>query len=274
VQQRFRTSVDLLVGEPWSQAAMQAKEQGLAAPMREQVDSAALEFFENLLSMKVLEFVHDIRRTLGSSGVIERDAVLEGAATQDEVDRAFPQLVGSHLEMQSPALEFSKMLCHLVSLDPQLLPPLSRLRRNLFKLLGVREFATEAQFVPPSLHYVLPDVVCEFCGHCCDFDLFSDSEWTCECCEAPYDREAIEYRLVQIVQRRGLAYQAQDLHCAKCQQVKRSSLGSRCERCAGPFAVRQGQEKAGAGLAVFENIAKHYEMPWLAEVLTWLTSAS
>lgn len=98
--------------------------------------------------------------------------------------------------MHSPALEFSKMLCHLISLEDQFQPYLARLRRNLFKLLGVREFAAEAQFVPPSLHYVLPDVVCEFCGHCRDFDFYRNPEWTCECCNVPYDRDAIEYRCV------------------------------------------------------------------------------
>ena len=73
------------VGEPWSQAAIRAKETGLSAPPKEQIDAAAVNFFEELLSLKVIEFVDDIQRTLGSSGAFERNAVLEGAASQDEV---------------------------------------------------------------------------------------------------------------------------------------------------------------------------------------------
>lgn len=99
-------------------------------------------------------------------------------------------------QMQSPALELSKMLCHLIGLEEQLLPHLSRLRRNLFKLLGVREFASEAQFESPSLQFVLPDVVCDFCGHCRDLDFYRNPEWACENCDVPYDRDAIECRLV------------------------------------------------------------------------------
>lgn len=96
--------------------------------------------------------------------------------------------------MQSPALEFSKMLCHLISLEEQMSPYLVRLRRNLFKLLGVRDFSLEAQYVPPSLQYVLPDVECEFCGHCRDLDFYRNPEWSCECCNVPYDLDAIENR--------------------------------------------------------------------------------
>eukprot|EP00966_Prymnesium_polylepis_P214295 4962660-Prymnesium_polylepis.1 len=60
-----------------------------------------------------------------------------------------------------------------------------------------RELAPGAQFVPPSLSYVLPDVACAVCGHCVDVDVGRTSDWTCECCETPYDADAIEYRLVQ-----------------------------------------------------------------------------
>ena len=72
--------------------------------------------------------------------------------------------------MASPALEFVKMLAHLVSLDGALQPALLRLRRNLLKMLDVREFATEAQFVNPCRTYVLPDVMCGFVSTKCRFE--------------------------------------------------------------------------------------------------------
>lgn len=64
---------------------MEANEAGLASPTREALDSAAVSFFEDLFSMKVLEFVHDIQRTIGSSSVSEKQFVKEGSATQEEV---------------------------------------------------------------------------------------------------------------------------------------------------------------------------------------------
>lgn len=41
------------VGEAWSKAAMQAKEEGLSAPKVAQTELAAIQFFENMFSMKV-----------------------------------------------------------------------------------------------------------------------------------------------------------------------------------------------------------------------------
>ena len=55
-----------------------------------------------------------------------------------------------------------------------------RLRRNVLKMLGIREFAPEGVWANPSLTFTLPDVVCEFCGHCRDVDLCRDLSWACE----------------------------------------------------------------------------------------------
>jgi DNA polymerase epsilon subunit 1 len=113
----------------------------------------------------------------------------------------------------------------------------------------------------------MSDVVCEFCGHCRDLDLCRDDEWSCECCDNPYDLEALEHRLVQTVQARTLDFQTQDLACAKCRQVKRNHLASRCDKCAGPYALRTQQRGVTDGLAVFASIARFHDMPWLAEVV-------
>lgn len=51
--------------------------------------------------LQILETVGEIQRKLGSSGTVEQDAVLEGNATQDEVARTFPKLVGSHLKVST-----------------------------------------------------------------------------------------------------------------------------------------------------------------------------
>jgi len=263
--------VDLLVGEPWSQATIEANAAGFASPPREALDSAAITFFEGVFATKVLEFVHDIQRTISSSSAREALLVREGSASQAEVDRCFPALPGSHLQMSSPALEFSKMLCHLIGLDPQLAPQLGRLRRNLLKLLGVREFALEAQFVNPCNSFVLPDVVCEFCGHCRDVDTCRDADWSCECCETPYDKEALEYLLVSTLLRRGRRFHAQDLQCTTCKSVQSSPFAAECERCSAPFELRLPQHDLGSWLGTFGSLAAHHGMAWLQEALDWLS---
>lgn len=272
-QQQLLTSIALLVWEPWFEAAKAAAANGRPAPSPEEVAAATHVFFDDFFSMKVLEQAYDIRRMLGSSGAFEQQALEEGTASQEDKARTFPQLPGSHLALQSPALEFTKMVCHLASLDPLLNNRVLRMRRNVLKMLDVPEFSTDAKFVQPCMTYVLPDVVCAFCGQCRDLDLCRDADeehkWTCEVCSSPYDEEAIECRLIEIVQQRSLAFQLQDLECKKCRSVKRRDLESRCSRCSGEFALRQ----PSLALSTFASIARFYDMPLLAETVEWLSAA-
>ncbi|PHT99985.1 hypothetical protein BC332_29773 [Capsicum chinense] len=83
------------------------------------------------------------------------------------------------------------------------------MRRNLLKLVRVREFAPEAEFHSLSVSYTLPNVICSYCNDCRDLDLCRDRalishEWRCAVpqCGQPYDREAMENALVQIVRQR------------------------------------------------------------------------
>ncbi|XP_037072410.1 DNA polymerase epsilon catalytic subunit A-like [Pollicipes pollicipes] len=62
-----------------------------------------------------------------------------------EPNALFPQLTGSHLLMQNPALEFVKAICKVLSLDQHVEAEVSKLRRDLLKLIGVGEFAAEAE---------------------------------------------------------------------------------------------------------------------------------
>jgi DNA polymerase epsilon subunit 1 len=88
-----------------------------------------------------------------------------------------------------------------------------RLKKNLLRLLNVREFAPEAAFVNPCLSYVLPDVMCEFCNYGRDLDLLRDApasssggapSFACTSCGHPYNRKQMEATLVEIVQKRDL----------------------------------------------------------------------
>lgn len=47
-------------------------------------------------------------------------------------------------------------------------------RRDLLKLIGVREFSEEAIFQDPCQSFVLPEVICESCNSCRDIDLCRD----------------------------------------------------------------------------------------------------
>ena len=108
----------------------------------------AVAFFDDAFSMSAIEKVAEVRTTMSSAGAVEVRRPGEGEPTDEELS-SFPLAAGAHLPMTSPALEFTKIVTHLVGLDPLLEDGVVRLRRNLLQLLAVQEFAPEARFVNP-----------------------------------------------------------------------------------------------------------------------------
>ena len=91
------------------------------------------------------------------------------------------QLHGHHSTMglANPSLEFVKAICRVFQLDHNIEEEVTRLRRNLLKLVGVGEFSPEAEWKDVCMSYVLPEVICPTCNHCRDIDL----------CRDPYETE-------------------------------------------------------------------------------------
>jgi len=50
----------------------------------------------------------------------------------------------------------------------------TKLQRDLLKLIGIGEFSPDALFIDPCLSYVLPEVICNNCNHIRDLDLCRD----------------------------------------------------------------------------------------------------
>ncbi|KAH3743851.1 DNA polymerase epsilon catalytic subunit A [Pelomyxa schiedti] len=89
------------------------------------------------------------------------------------------------------ALLFAKSVCYVLSFDKNAEKELHQLKINLLKLLGVGEFASEAQFDNSHNSYVIQDVFCSYCNDCRDIDLLRDpcvmkSEWLCPMCNHKY----------------------------------------------------------------------------------------
>lgn len=132
----------------------------------------------------------------------------------EEPANLFPVLPGSHLGLHLPALEFCKFVCHVMSLNTQVIDAVNVMRTSLLKFLGTRPFSAEAKFQNPCLTYVLPDVVCEYCNHTQDLDLCRDPRllagtWACSYCGHDSDTNAIEGELVRHVTRISTVYQVQ-----------------------------------------------------------------
>lgn len=190
----------------------------------------------------------------------------------------FPVRPGSHLRLTQPALEFAKQVCHIMALDKTVEEEVSRMRKALMRLLSVREFSKEAQFVDPCLTYVLPDVICAQCLACRDLDLCRDpniepgsseapATFHCASCGTPYDRDSLEQRLVEIAEKSSMAYQLQDLACSKCHQVKGDYMSEYCP-CSGRFVNQESPAAFRERMLPFRNIARAYEFEWLGDTMS------
>lgn len=67
-------------------------------------------------------------------------------------------MFGSRYRLRCPALEFVKYACKILSLDKNVTNQVLKLKKDLLKIVNVREFSEEAQFIDPSLSLVMPQV--------------------------------------------------------------------------------------------------------------------
>lgn len=86
------------------------------------------------------------------------------------------------------------------------------------------EFSDKAVWKDSTVSYVIPQLICKACNHCRDVDLGrdpyrSETAWLCPICNTGYDNMEIESLLLDIVTKKMLAYNLQDLQCKKCAQV-------------------------------------------------------
>ena len=73
-------------------------------------------------------------------------------------DEDFPLEFGTLYKLRCPSLEFVKYICRILSLDKNITNQVLKLKKDLLKIINVREFSDEAQFVDPSLSFVVPQV--------------------------------------------------------------------------------------------------------------------
>ncbi|EFA77319.1 putative DNA polymerase epsilon subunit A [Heterostelium album PN500] len=203
--------------------------------------------------------------------------ILQGLKYSENTDE-FPTLPGSHLHFTNPALEFVKSVCHVLMLDQSLHNQVQRLRKNLMRIINIREFSEEAVFKDPCLSYVMSDVICSYCYSCRDIDLLRDNatnnKLVCAQCGNNYNKGQIESVLVETVQRRSLSYHLQDLKCSKCAQIKIDNLSDICHTCSGQYQCREPSSTLQKELIIFGNIAKFYEFVWLQEIVEGLVKWS
>jgi len=196
---------------------------------------------------------------------------------------------------RSIALEFVRSLCHVLSLDQAGAEDVASMRRSLLRLLGVREFAKESQFIDPALPVPLHDVICTFCNAVVDLDIARDTQlwtekeesadgepqsgksrlsWACEYCGNPYDMRQIELDLVRIVQKLYTSYHVQDLMCRKCNMVKRENMGMHCSCSGAPYELSMSRELLHSQLHAMQSVAKFHQFQFLLETVSWISEST
>lgn len=183
---------------------------------------------------------------------------------------------GPHTHKGDAALEFIKHICAVLALDQNVQHDILRMRKNLLKLVRVKEFAPEAQFQDPCASFTLPNVICSYCNDCQDLDLCRDStlqgqEWRCAVpqCGQPYHREQMENALVQVVRQRERLYHLQDLVCLRCRQVKAAHLSEQCS-CGGSFRCKEESSYFLSKMQVFLNVAVSQKFQLLQDCVQWI----
>ncbi|KAF2122520.1 hypothetical protein BDV96DRAFT_482096 [Lophiotrema nucula] len=198
-------------------------------------------------------------------------------------DYVFPQLPGSHLNLNNPVLQLVKTIMQVFSLDRAITLEARMLRKDLLNLFDIREFSAEGSFQNPSATLFVRGVICDECTSSRDLDLCRDSsllppsntgasepqplpKWKCDNCNSPYDKLRIEEQLVSDVQKLVVEWCTQDLKCGKCSRLRSNEFMEHCA-CAGEWVGTKQRGDVKKKLNVYGNVAGFYELKMLEGVV-------
>ena len=198
----------------------------------------------------------------------------------DNGDDSFPQLPGSHLTLASPVLEFIKSVIIVLELDSDVDHEVQVMKKSLLSQVGIQEYSIEAKWQNPCASFVLPNVYCIECQESRDVDLCilppPDEDqvrmWTCDECHTAYDSECIERRLLDIIEKKCIRYQLQDLRCTKTGRAAIRGLAHQSESSEEWKADLSGYDLLSE-LYILHNLARFYSLEWLLETTKGLLKA-
>lgn len=196
-----------------------------------------------------------------------------GEILATSVDVVWPSLPGSHLAPTTPALEFVKSVVKVLFLDRDVSAEATILKKSALTQMGMHEYSEQCKWVDPCASFVLPNVFCDGCDSCVNLNLCvkgeEDGGWFCEECGSEYDKGFIEWRLVEMMNKKSVQYQVQDLRCPKTNAVAKGYMGVVSETC----SVWRGdfdRERYVRDLGVLRRIAEGFELEWLGETVEGL----
>lgn len=184
---------------------------------------------------------------------------------------AFPIRVGSQLTSQLAAVEFIKIITHLIALDEDFQEDVQSIRKNLLKLVGFSDFSKETEYKEPCISLVLPEIICSNCVYTRDIDLCRDpmlshGVWKCFLCSADFNRLDFENKVVLMLQNKIKDFQMQDLKCMKCKMNRGGLLTKYCP-CAGKFFPTRDVEAFRHILNTISEVAEFHDFRYLSELV-------
>ncbi|KAI0156208.1 DNA polymerase epsilon [Pestalotiopsis sp. NC0098] len=203
------------------------------------------------------------------------------------------------LPTKNAVLELVKSLMQVLSLDKNITNEARLLRKELLTLFDVREFSKEAAFTNPSASLKVPQWSCPECTLARDWDLCRDEvllpdmaaimnglpadaspdqaqaelkraaatkPWTCEYCDAEFDRIRIEERLLGDVERFVIEWTTQDIKCSRCGGVKLNEFAEHCT-CSGAWTESVKRDDLIKRLGVYRGVAEWFGLRMLGEAV-------
>ena len=178
------------------------------------------------------------------------------------------------------ALAFISSIIAVLEVDSDIENEVQALKRSLLSQVGVAEYAV--RWENPCPVFMLPDVFCEECSESRDVNLCftppgyeeedSGSSWVCADCGTPYNSNIIEHRLINILHRKLVRYQVQDLRCSKTQRIPHRSLVSLSD-CAAPLKTDISREFMESEIGLLLGLAETHSLEHLKESSEEILSA-
>ncbi|XP_014238604.1 DNA polymerase epsilon catalytic subunit A [Trichogramma pretiosum] len=241
--------------------------------------------YENLLTSKPEDVVKTVKDLI--SGEMSQklfhyiQAIHKKHPEKELTLEEYPHLDFDHKSKKmtiNPALELSKAICKVLSLDPRIEEEVSNLHKNLLRLIDVGAFSDKAEWKDPCVSFTLPEVLCENCNHVRNIDLCKDSYqhiednkqmWKCPNCHLSYDNDQIEFNLIDSLNRQSVGYMIQDVQCLTCNEVKQDNIAERCS-CSGYFKTMLSRDNFIRTLKILRLISTRCQMPLLGESLDFM----
>jgi DNA polymerase epsilon subunit 1 len=193
------------------------------------------------------------------------------ATSDGHEDHQFPMRAGSYLskaDLGTPALAFVKSVCHMYALDRKQTEAVTTLRRQLLRMIHVKEFSPEAAWKDPCASLLITDVSCPDCLDTQDLDVCRDPflQQECPCCNlcgAERDTDLLERKLIAALQSLVDSYLVQDTKCIKCGLSGTQHLRRGCDVCGGHMDATKGSKDIVQVLEVLDRVAHVQGMPVL-----------